>query len=404
MNQWSLINNPIINEANQNSRELPKVQKSYTNTLKTIKTVRPSTVYGSNTIYGNTFLFDIPRQWDNLAQLHIVATINGNAQGSIETYFATKIFSEIILQTKNGNRLMKIDPNYTAARLDEIFDQQLYFYITSNLEPPQATGMTPAFQVTIPLFFFFSEEIGNFLHTRKMEPLELFCVVNKDAQSMGIVGAEIVSASFELKLTYHDTNDSSAVTDYPQILNKETKYFDKLYSNAKSYLFKVPKKLIGSFDVYSEQIFPVAANQTYSKVYLKCNYPAYVMHIALIDPASTARNQVLTARLTVGGDEVFNIGYGQNYSMYGQKHSFLENGTFTYWFSIEQSRNRDSGLIIFSESMANTYLEITNTAIADLYYLYVFYEYKTDLELDDNGMINTNKGYSRIRQQWNNLN
>lgn len=408
MNQWSLMDNPIINEANVNSRELPKVNKAYNNTLKTTVVRRPSNVYGSSTIYGNTFSFDIPREYDNLAQLHIVATITlDTTGGEAKTWFATKIFSEIVLQTKNGTRLMKIDPNYTAARLYEITGQQLYTCITANLDP--AEGLPNAqFIVTVPLFFFFSEEIGNFLHTRKMEPLELHCVVNKDARSMGLTDAEVIGTEFELFLTYHDTNASSAFTDYPQLLNKNTKFFNKLYKDAKSYLFKVPKRLVGSFDIYSEQNFPVAVGQTYSKVYLKCNYPVYVMHISIVN-SLTEVNPVIGARLTVGGSEIFDIAFGQNYSMYGAKHAYAQNSTFSYWFSIEQSRNRDSGLIIFSESMANTYLEVINDPIDNpddddgTYQLNITYECKTDLQLEDDGVVKTNKGFSRIRQQWNSL-
>ena len=367
MQNFNLIQNDLIKTIDQKSIDsTPKVDP-LSNTLKTIKKVLPGQTLNGNPIYNKRFLFDIPREYDNLAQVYIKCTLTTGLLTNSESYLGAKIFKEIYLKTKNGVVLQKITPKYTSARLDELNNTPLENILNASIEPD--TDFTTPATLFVPCFLFFSENVNSFLKTRSLEKLEIEVCTNVNKESMGM-DQDLTAASYELFLQYHDVNTSSRITD-------------ELWT-----IKNIPKMFYGSFNIFEEDLVEIPTSATSAKLLLRCPYPVFAVHVAIVD-ASTNRKQVKTFKITTANDDLVDIDYRINYQLYSDKQSFLPSGTTSYFLSKTKDRSVDSGMIVFSKEMFPSYLEVTFNASAG-YTLYVLCEYRTNFTISDKGVVNVN--------------
>ena len=366
MQSFSLIKNELIETIDKSAVDNYIDPKPLKNTLKTLVKIANSQVLSSGSLYSKRMIFDIPKSYDNLAQLYIKATLStGDVLATMETYFGAKLFKNVYLKTKKGTVLQNVFVEYTVARLDELADSQLMTKINAGLE---ADGDFSAGSQTVivPLFFFFSNE-NAFLKTRDLEQLELECVVNESKESMGM-DVDLTSASFELYALYHDTNGS----------NK----FSELTLSKKS----IPRVLKGSFNTFEEDLVVCASGSTSAKLLLRCPHPSYVLHVSLVN-ATTQREQIKTVKIVVKGNTLIEFDYRMNYQFYGQQNSIVSSGTVSLFFSKLCSRYIDSGLVTFSKEMFPCYLEVTFDSLGSDYTLHAFEEYRTNFPVNDYGEI-----------------
>ena len=368
MQNWALMKNSLIKSIDSNSKE-SVLEMPLKNSLKTL--VKISSFETSNTkdLYSKRVAFNIPRSaYDNLAQLYIKCTLStGLVASTVETYFATKIFKSIILKTKKGTELQTISPEYSQARIDEVFDTELYTHLAVGLEP-DVTFLSGSPTCVIPLFFFFSQDPSVFLKTRSLEQLEVELVVNDSKESMGM-SVDLTSLSTEIFALFHDTNES----------NK----FDDHLLTVKSGL---PKTIKGSFNIFKEDSFVCLTGATSARLLLRCPYPLYVLHMNLV-AADTSRALIKTCRITTGGNPLIEFDYRMNYQIYGESKAFVENGTVSLFFSKLKNRSTDSGLITFNKEMFPVYLDITFDALASNFTFNAFEEYRTVFDISETGNI-----------------
>ena len=342
MQSFNLIQNELMSMIDNQSRS-PEPESALKNTLKTLVKRNVQTTYSTGQIYNKKVAFDIPREYDNLSQLYLKVTLStGSVACDVDSYFATKIFKEIQLRTKQGTVLQTLNPQYLSARLDEIYSTGLYTNIALSIEPDQlfVNGDPTCF---VPLFFFFSESIETALRTRSLEALEIVATTNNDYGSMGL-SIDLTSINFELYYLYHDENTSSKITDV-------------IYTEK-----SIPREIVSSYNIFQEDPQVIATGATSARLLLRCPFPTFALHISLVD-ANSNRFQVKTMSLTVGGTTIVNLDYRINYDMFGANKAYLENGSFTYFFSRNRRRCADSGLITFSRSMFPCYLDITFDAL-----------------------------------------
>jgi hypothetical protein len=230
MESWALQQNSLLNFINTTAVE-PVRPVNYKNTLKTMVKSYPINVQGSSSaIFGRRIQFKIPRSHTGLSQLYIKCTLSTQSgAATVESYFASKIFSEISLDTLTGTTLQRITPEYTAMRIDSLYNTPLYDHIAIGLEPSAAFS-TGTVTCIVPLFYFFSESIGSFLDTRNLEQLVINCRTADTKEAMGM-SLNLKTASYELFCLFHDENTS----------NKNS---DKYWSIKQG----LPKNLISSWD------------------------------------------------------------------------------------------------------------------------------------------------------------
>ncbi len=372
MNNFTLMSNALISAIDSKSISVREHKKPLLNTLKTQVKVQPGQTFGSNTLFGKTFVFDIPKNYDGLAQLGIKATITvDETTSNVETYLSAHIFDQISLRTKSGNVLQTIYPHYTDMRVDEVRNTPLQEHLNLSMEPDFSTTTTSA--VYVPLFFFFSEETGEFLKTRHLEELELYCNVVGDETFLGIGDdLEVISVtamSFELICTYFD--------------NPRTSLNDNLIMSKKY----TPGPLYGTYNVFNEDAVALPTGSTSARLLIRCPHPAFNISMSLVDLFSI-RVQINTMKITLaGGTTLVDLDYKYVYSLFSPRDGFMPAGTLTYYFSKEKDRTVDSGLMTFNGTNYPCYVDITFDALEDDYTLHTFLEYRTNFHVNELGQI-----------------
>ena len=333
-------------------------------------------------IYGQKTLYNIPRNFDNLAQMHIKVYLStGSVASTEEAALSTRIFQSIVLRTKSGTILQTLDPNIILARLDELSGTSLATQIAPGLvsSPTLNSIVTTIATCYVPLFFFFSDSMLSFLKTRNLEPLELECTVNTDKDAMGL-SVDLTSISHQLYLVYHDVNSSNKVSD--------------LIDSVKPVAIE---NLYGSFDTFKEDPLLLLTGATSARLLLRCPHPLFVLHMALVTSISQ-RAQIKTMTLTSSNNVIATLDYRMNYAVYSDSSSFVDSGTLSYWFSKEKLRSTDSGLVTFSGSFFPCYLDVTFDALAADTTLYVFEEYRTNFNVSPKGTIHLSNDSSLMDQ------
>jgi hypothetical protein len=384
MDNFTLMKNKLIESIDKSAR-MPQKDINLKNTLKTIIKRRPTIEFGNgNDIYRKKFIYDIPREYDNLAQLFIKCTLStGDVATTPETLFATKIFETIVLRTKNGTTLQTITPRYTNGRVSETTGTPLYNYLQESIDPSGAAPFAQTEVVYVPLFFFFSEKITTFLNTRNLEQLELECTVAANKENMGMTVA-LTSATFELYLKYFDVDSSNKFSD--QILTKKT---------------GIPKQLYGSFDIFREQNVINSSTSTSASLLLRCPHPAYVMHLSLVNQNSD-RKTINNVKIKFGASEFLDIDRKMNYDLFEIKHGTLDTEVLSIWFSKMKDRTVDSGLLLMSGSTFPAYLEVefdpNDPPDITEYTLYTMFETRTNFSVNDKGTVYLSQDYSELEQ------
>jgi hypothetical protein len=349
------------------------------NTLKTVKKVKP--VPSDRSIYNSKMTFSIPRQYNNLAQAFIKCTLTTVGAALPKSELGTRIFKQIVLQTRNGTILQDIRPLYSLTRIDELTDSPTYNYVQNAIDP-EGDFEDNSVTLFLPVFSFFSDSPNSFLATRLLEPLELLCYTNISKESMGLE-TDLTATSFELHLVYHDS--------------PETKAFESKTGADLFYKDSLPSQLVNSYDVFYEDITPVLTGATTVRVLLRNYNPSYVMHMALVDPTTQSMQQIKSFKLIMAGEEVVDMDYRMNFSTYGNEVSVVDMSTLSYWFSKEKCRLSSSGLIEFSDSFFPTYLELTFDALGSEYDLNVFFEHLTNIQVSKTGTLTRQAvGYLKV--------
>jgi len=230
MEVYSRMKSKLIEsiDAQAEDRSLSKPMK---NTLKTLIKIGEYTK--TSGVYNYEHSFDIPRSYDNLAQLYIKLTLStGNVDITEASMFATKIFKKIILRTKRQTTLQMLTTEYIQARIGELDGSPLYTKIEASIDSSD-DFVNGDVVVYVPLFFFFSENENVFLNTRKLELLELQTFTNDSSELMGMENVELTSIKAELFGLFHDENTSNA-------------YYDMILTN------KFPRQIKGSYNIFFE--------------------------------------------------------------------------------------------------------------------------------------------------------
>lgn len=359
MENFNLIDNHTILAIDKISRE-PQRELPIKNTLKT--QVKSWNKYSLNSdassgVYNQTFNIEIPREYNNLAQLYVKCTLSTNGVSTtVESYLGTKIFRSIRIKTKNGTTLQKFTPMYLQSRIDQLWLSPIYSYLQVSMMPDIAfSAGSPT--VFVPLFCFFSESELSFLQTRHLEQLEVEFITNRNKGAMGLSN-DLTSLDTELYCLYHDDKEMPMIQ----------------------------RNLISSYNIFEENTTVVPSGSTSAKILLRCPHPAFSLNFCLVDSTSNIA-EIKTLKLSFADRTFLELDYRINYQNYGTPRAYLEAGIFTYFFNKYKERSYDSGLIQFNGALAPVYAEITFDSLSANHTLYIFEEYRTIFNIDDKGII-----------------
>jgi len=369
MQNFQLIDNNFIKSVEALAITKREEPRPLTNSLKTLVKTFSYQQEGLNNVYGQRKSIKIPRDYNFLSQIFVKFTLSTGAVASdVDSYFATKIMKYIRLTTSTGNVLQTITPRYSQARIDQMYGNPNWSWMSLCIEP-DATFASGEVTCILPLSLFFSEDPNCFLNTRQLEQLELEFVTNDGRGYMGM-SQNLISIGVEVFSTYHNTYETSRNDDFTYTIKGGM----------------MPKTLYGSYNMYEEDNQTCLAGTTSKTFLLNCPNPVFTLNLALVDSNSN-RAEIKTLKLKVGNDEFLNIDYRMNFQIYGRQSGYLENGTFTYFFDKEKSRTTPSGLITFSKAFYPCYATIEFDALPGNYTLYTFEEYRTRYDVKDDGTI-----------------
>ena len=333
---------------------------------RTYNTTDSHIIGSSTTDFNKTHIIDIPREYDNLAQINLKLSLTTDADNSNRSsYWACKIFKEIRLQCKrNKSVLQTIYPEYTLARIYSSSAEQKA-QIEEAIDPvPAFNTLTPASTLYIPLFFWFSESPELFLRTRHLEQLELVLITNDDEASMGLVGNLTIN-SIEARMRFVEQREQ------PE--------------------FKGGRILAS--DIYREKIQTMAIGDITKEILLQNPYPSYLM-ILLVEStdASKDRVNVDNFKIKTRGSEWINIDRREDFKLYSSKKINKENtAPYVHQFTRDFKRvppYADKDLIAFTEEMYPSYLTITTVnALGKTSNLSVLFEHLKMFDVTDNGLI-----------------
>lgn len=367
MNNYALIDNKLISyyeKVGVAARENNVPLKGALRTIKIIKGEDQVYVNGTGGIYGRKFSFDIPREYNNLQHINIKSILTATGIPTPKVYFGARIFSEIVLRTKNGTVLMMITPYYTYSRIDGLKSTQLYNHL-ENAVMPLTTWNNSVAEVFTPLFGWFNNYP---LETMYLEPLELLVTVSDSADAMGLA-ADVTASSYELHLTY----------------------MDRMYNPLGN-----PSKEILIYDSYLEPEPVVCASGSTSKSFiLTCPFPVFATHFVL---SSSSQNMASISRVLVESRGVVLLDTDRriNYSLEEDidETADVESGPFNLWWSRERSRKVPSGIMYFHQSMYPVQVTCYFSSLGGVYNLITVHEYFSNLKISDKGIcVRTLPGY-----------
>lgn len=387
MDRFTLMRNSLIEKTDNEAVESRNVLNPLKNTLKTVIEKKP--LRNDTTIYNRKIHFDIPREYNNLAQLYVKCELTWDVSTTPESLLGCKIFKDIILRDKvTRTKLFHIKPEYSVLRTAQLYGTPLFDRISLGAEVGSITGGTPV-TIFVPIYCFFSEGVDYFLKTRYLNPMELECIVNESSSDMGVGGLSqnLSSAEYSLFCLFFDTNEPSKLSDLP-IINDIYPW----------------KKIKGSYDVFYEDDKTCAIGSNEQTLLLRCPHPTFSINCSLINETSNKKG-INSFELIVGGVTVVSINYKMNYTMFGNEISYLDQPDFSYFISKEKSRSVDSGLLVFNGSMSPAYIKVTYDTITEEengpFILKTFCEYRTDFDVSEKGAINISTDRN-IPEQYSN--
>lgn len=370
MNAFSNIKNKLIIETDKKAAET-KIESPLINTLKSVKWVNP--LPGSSAVYNKKVLFNIPKQFDNLAQCYVKVDItpSGTCE-ALSPWAVIQLLKIVNLQTSKKVSLMECRTEYNLLRTEECSEKpELWSKMREGIEI--SSTFSSVITKYIPMYLFFSDDITSFFETRQKEQIQLELITNDNHTLMGF-DSGISSLTFQLACLYFDTHDSGRNCDFP--------YND----------LKITRPIVGSYNVFYEEPVLVPRLSTSAKILLRCPNPFFAIHVHLLKNDDLSRYAINTMRLTQRGSEVFYIHTDINYCFFAEEHGEQANGALSYWESKKQKRNVDSGLNILNGDSYPSYLEITfdeiSGILSDDYTMYVYHEYRTDFQVSSDGVIN----------------
>jgi len=370
MESFTLMKNSLIQETDEIANDSVIVKAPMTNTLKTTVIKKPIYISGDG-IYKTSHVFDVPKQYDNLRMVFIkfYASTVALADPAEQSLLASRICKYIVLRTKGSRKIIqRLTSEQMFMRINELKNTPLYSQMSPGLDADKLWTTAGEVSMMVPLFWFFSEDVYNSLQTRYLEQLEIECIINDDAPTMGM-SADFATLRLELIFKYFDTDLANK--------NNQFQYTEKP---------EIRKSLGASYDCFEEDTVTINSGDTSAKLLLRCPYPSFAIYIAMVDE-DAYRRQVKAIQFEIDGNLLPLIDYRANYELGSHNPSFTNAGTFTYDFSKLKSRTRDSGLMLFTDEMAPTYLHVYFDDPAREFELKVFSEYRTVITADDKGFL-----------------
>ena len=371
MESFALMKNSLIDYVDKNSKE-PVLQSPYKNSLKTIVKVEASNF--SNKVYGLRHSLKVPKAYSQLAQVYLKIDVNTPPFGVAEApYIYSRFFDIINFRTESGVLIQSIEPQYTIMRIDELSETSSNFKrITDGNKTVDANGTS----YYCPLFFYFSESNASFLPVKDIKEqlyIDLYGVTEPSA--LGIT-------------------NGGAVYEFTKIVPSLYFLFFDRPDNV-----SVPKFLPMSYNTFYEEPISIADSVTYHRVLLRATDPLFNVTSYLVDQNQNVV-KIRKMNLSIKGNTyIREFNDSINYTFFSERDAgYSSDEALTFWFSRNESRVQDSGLLTFGsdDNMFPVYLDLTFDAVdpvGDPYLgrtLYVFCEHKTHHEIVY-GKITTNK-------------
>ncbi len=366
MNNFNLIDIPLISKLESMAVDSRTEKEGLKGAIRTIIKLPVSNFLNSNTVLGKKMSWDIPREYNNLQNMFIKSTLTSSGAPDPKSYFGARIFSEIVLRTKNGTVLFTIQPYYTYARIDKLKSSQIYNHL-ENATMPLETWNNSVCEIFTPLFGWFNNKP---IETMYLEPLELVATVTSSVDTMGLTAGSTVSAgSFELHLHYND----------------------RMYDPKKS----LNKSMLISDSYQEQETVTCAVGSTSKSFILQCPHPVFCTHFVM---SNSTQDLLSINRIVVEsrGVTLFDMDRRVSYSLQEglEETADVESGPFTIWWSRERSRITNSGLMYFGQSMYPVKVTCYFSAVPSVTYdIITIHEYFNELSIKDNIIKRSLPGY-----------
>lgn len=369
MQDFMLVKNTFFNETRNQGLDARPLPSGLTTKLKTVKSVKAVPL--TSGIYGQKLSFQVPRQYDNLSQIFIKMTLSAAGDANPASYLATRVLKNIYVQgAKTGTLLSNIQPLYSLVRYDQLTQTSMQNFLQNCLDPNEdfeANTVT----LYLPLFSFFSDSGVSALPTRSLEDLEIIAYTNDDADLMGLAD-DLTDATFEAFFVYYDTPSTKTFKD----------------NNGDNMLYGTVPKLIGTYDTYYEEPLAVPTGSTEAKILLRCPEPVFNICFAVKDPITSDFVNITRFKLTMGREDVVDLDTRINFTLSTKDEvSYVDGSVCCYWFSEERNRQINTGLTVFTDSFAPSYLTVYFDETTADSNLYVFYEIRTQIDVNKSGML-----------------
>ena len=353
MNQVKLISNPLIDkDTNTLRKTVVRYPKNFYKTAGTLP-------------YSKVVNFEIPGEYNNLAQLFVkVTAITTGDNTNHSLYAGVWHFKRMYLQNKMGERIMTNTANYLSVRTDELAQSPINSLLSNAMEPsPTFNNTTSVFYV--PFFAWFSDDVDEAIPTFYTEQLELVCEVSDSKEMMGMP-VDITDADYELICVYHD-----------DLVRKPS---------------PLPMKIV-SYDIFEE--YPIRNNGTdaFTKGTLSCNYPVFVNH-SMVKDLSQQFSTITNIEYELPNEKLADLdpriafSLASNGETLPTEVNMETNSTNSYYFSryrgnVARSK-KNTDFVTFTEEMAPCTIKISHAADATKY-LYNICEYRNIIEIDSEG-------------------
>lgn len=260
-----------------------------------------------------------------------------------------------------GNTIANLSTSYILGRYDEM-DSDLYKQVLdgSNLPSP----LTKAATVSLPLFFWTID--NQMLDTFKYPNLTIRATTKSKLSEMGFTLGTLNAINIKLKVVYDQQ---------PMLMYK-------------------PVALKNPYNIY-RSVMPVPYLATSTTV--KLNVPFKVCNLYFMMRAQLYGNikkQIDSIKLTSPTGEIGTYDGLTNYFL-GEKNS----ANFSNTFAIQlHSRYDNSGEYLVINGQQNPLIaELSFSALAADFYLYICYEYYSNIVEGDNGMLIEDNTRSFVR-------
>jgi len=297
-----------------------------------------------SSIYNRKYTFNIPKNIGYISELYIESEITCTGDNSIiQDRLGSRIFKKIELETTRGpNLIQSIDDNYINSRIDLLQFKDLYL---SSMEPSPSFNNTTS-KVYTPLFPLITGFDTNFV-----EPIQISVKTNDNYTVLGL-NTDITAISLKLYIISYTI---------PSSLRKSYR--------------------IAGYNVFNEEPILITTSSTSTKLYLECDKQVNSINM-ILKKSNQEYFRINSFSLESNGlDLVPTMPAVIN-------HNFSTDIGMTYTFYFNNLRDRTSMASLNLDNLQPLELTINYDTIGSGYYLYIFYEYNTIIDISPLGSIN----------------